>query len=45
MCRSGSCGAADMLSPFEKGGLGTFDELALIPDMDDLYLFFEQLIL
>lgn len=36
--------AADMLSPFERSGLGTFDELALIPDIDDVYLFFEQLI-
>lgn len=36
--------AAALLSPFDKGGLGTFDELTLIPDIDDVYLYFEQLI-
>jgi hypothetical protein len=36
--------AAALLSPFDKGGLGTFDELAMIPDIDDVYLFYEQLI-
>ena len=36
--------AAALLSPFDKGGMGTFDELAMIPDIDDMYLFYEQLI-
>ena len=36
--------AAALLSPLDKGGLGTFDELAAIPDIDDVYLFFQQLI-
>jgi hypothetical protein len=42
--------AAALLSPFDDDGLGTnpglgtFDELARIGDIDDVYLFFEQLI-
>jgi len=36
--------AAAMVSPFETAGLGTFDELALIPDIDEVYLFLEELI-
>jgi hypothetical protein len=36
--------AAALLSPFDKDGLGTFDELAIRPDIDDVYLFYEQLI-
>jgi hypothetical protein len=36
--------AATILSPFEKGGLGTFDELSMISEIDNMYLFVEQLI-
>jgi hypothetical protein len=31
------------LSPFESDGLGTYDDLRLIKEIDNLYLFFEQL--
>jgi hypothetical protein len=30
------------LSPLEKPGLGTFDYLEMIPEIDSLYLFFRQ---
>jgi hypothetical protein len=35
--------AAGIVSPFERDGLGTYDRLSVIREVDALYLFFEQL--
>ncbi|MEV1172602.1 hypothetical protein [Nonomuraea sp. NPDC049784] len=35
---------AHLLSPLERDGLGTYDWLPLITKIDDLYLFFEELL-
>jgi hypothetical protein len=35
--------AARLLSPLEQDGLGTHDWLPLVPEIDELYLFFEEL--
>ncbi|MEU5529332.1 hypothetical protein ABZ744_20585 [Micromonospora chersina] len=35
--------ALSMLSPFEPGGIGTLDEMPAIEEIDEWYLFFEQL--
>ncbi|MBF8187720.1 hypothetical protein ITP53_18675 [Nonomuraea sp. K274] len=36
--------AARLLSPFERDGLGAYDWLPVIPELDQLYLFFEELL-
>ncbi|GII52400.1 hypothetical protein Pth03_07890 [Planotetraspora thailandica] len=36
--------AAHLLSPFNQDGLGTYDRLPVIREIDELYLFFEELI-
>ncbi|MFF4617406.1 hypothetical protein [Nonomuraea jabiensis] len=35
---------AHLLSPLERNGLGTYDWLPVITEIDDLYLFFEELL-
>jgi hypothetical protein len=36
--------AAHLLSPFERDGLGSYDWLPLISEIDELFLFFEELL-
>ncbi|TMR89236.1 hypothetical protein [Nonomuraea basaltis] len=36
--------AAHLLSPLERDGLGTYDWLPLVPEIDELYLYFEELL-
>ncbi|WP_327102372.1 AAA family ATPase [Nonomuraea glycinis] len=36
--------AARLLSPLEPGGFGTYDWLPVIAEIDDLYLFFEEVL-
>lgn len=36
--------ALNDLSPYDEGGLGTFDELSVINKVDEYYLFFRQLL-